>query len=141
MNTYDPNFIPKKSFALVGQKAVILNSENKILLLQRSEKSGSGGKWSLPGGALEYGEEPFEAVRREISEEISLTVSQLKLFHVKSYTNEDDFVVIIGYTCVANSEDITLNWEHDSYQWLTKEDALKLDLTNDGRTFIECFKE
>ena len=140
MSTYDPNFVPKKSYALVGQKAVITNSENKILLLQRSERSGLGGKWSLPGGALEYEENPYEAIQREIDEETQLVVKDIKPFHVKSYLNkEGDFVVIIGYSCKRELGEITLNWEHDNFRWLTRKDALLLDLTDDGRTFVENF--
>ena len=141
MSTYDPSYIPKKTYALVGQKAIISNSENKILVLQRSERSGLGGKWSLPGGALEHQEEPFEAIQREINEETQLAVKDLKPFHIKSnLNNEGDFVVIIGYSCKKESGEVELNWEHDNFIWLTKEDALLLDLTDDGRTFIESFE-
>lgn len=140
MNTYDPNFIRKKSFALVGQKAIIVNSENKILLLQRSDKSSLGGKWSLPGGALEEGENPYEAIQREIDEETELKVTDIKPFHIKSSQNKDkDFVVIVGYICKIVSEKITLNWEHTDFKWLTKEEALKMELTNDAKTFLEEF--
>lgn len=140
MNTYNPNFTPKKSFAIVGQKAIILNPQKEILVLQRSEKSGAGGKWSLPGGALEYDENPYEAIQREIDEETQLTVSDIRPFHIKSYLNKDeDFVVIVGYVCKAMSEKVELNWEHDDFKWLSKEEALGLDLTEDGKTFIENF--
>jgi 8-oxo-dGTP pyrophosphatase MutT (NUDIX family) len=140
MNTYDPNYIPKKSFAIVGQKALVINPKNQILLLQRSEKSGLGGKWSLPGGALEHNEEPFGAMKREIDEETQLVVKDLKPFHVKSYLDEDgNFVVIIGYECKTDSEIVQLNWEHDDFRWLTKQEALMLDLTPDGKTFIDFF--
>jgi 8-oxo-dGTP pyrophosphatase MutT (NUDIX family) len=78
---------------------------------------------------------------REIDEETTLTVSQIKPFYVKSYKEKSDFVVIIGYVCIASTENVKLNWEHDTYKWLTKEEALKLELTNDGRTFIERFSK
>jgi 8-oxo-dGTP diphosphatase len=139
MNDYDPNFVPKKSYALIGQKAIVVNKKGEILILQRSEKSGAGGKWSLPGGALEYGEDPIEAIKREIEEETNLTVTNIRPFHLKSYTEKDDFVVIIGYVCEAESEKVQLNWEHDNFKWLTKEEVLVLDLTIDGRTFVEHF--
>lgn len=141
MSDYDPNFILQKAYALVGQKAVIVNSEKKILVLQRSVKSGGVGKWSLPGGALEKGEEALESLKREINEEISLQVLTIKPFTVRSYiTEENDFVVIIGYECQTTTGKLVLNWEHTAYQYLTKEEALKLNLTDDGRFFIEHFE-
>lgn len=139
MYNYDPNYIPKKSFALVGQKAIVLDSDKKILVIQRSEKSG-GGKWSLPGGALEYKEEPYAAIQREINEETQLRVTSVKPFHLKSSLNKKrEYVVIIGYVCKTNSKDVQLNWEHDDFNWLNKKEALKLDLTSDGKIFIERF--
>lgn len=137
---YDPNYIPKKSFALVGQKAIITNPDNKILVLQRSNESGSGSKWSLPGGALEHGESPTEAIKREIKEETTLLVKDVTPFHTISYLNSDgDFVVIVGYSCVIKSGEVNLNWEHNTFKWLYIKDALALDLTEDGKTLINEF--
>jgi 8-oxo-dGTP diphosphatase len=124
----------------VGQKAIVLNPENKILVPQRSEKSGLAGKWSFPGGALEQGEDPLVSIQREIIEETQLIVNELKPFHVKSYLSDDgDFVVIIGYVCVLQTGKVVLNWEHDDFKWLSKKEVLEMNLTNDGRTFIESF--
>lgn len=138
MADYNPNYIPQKVYALIGQKAIIVNRKNQILTLQRSEKLGAGGKWSLPGGALEI-EDPREGIEREIQEEVQLKVSGLKPFCLKSRTENEDFVVIIGYICRARSKAVKLNWEHDNYKWLTKDEALLLDLTPDGRFVVEQF--
>ena len=140
MNNYDPNYVPHKSFALVGQKAIIVNSENKILVLRRSDKVDDTGKWSLAGGAIGHGEEPVASILREVSEETDVHVSEPRPFYTHSFVNkENDFVVIIGYWCRANTDQVRLNWEHSEYKWLTKTDALGLDLTPNGRTFIENF--
>ncbi len=140
MSDYDPNFIPTKTFHLVGQKAVVHDSGGKILVLQRSSKSGSGGKWSLPGGALEN-EDAIQGILREIKEETALSITRANPYAVRSYSNEDEeHIVMIGYLCESDSEDVQLNWEHDAYQWLSKEGALELDLTEDGRFFIQELK-
>lgn len=139
MNTYDPNYIPKKTYALIGQKAIIVNEENKILVLERSDKTGGPNVWSLPGGALEDKEDPVEGIKREIKEETGLEISEIKPFSTRSYTHKEDFIVIIGYECHISHQPITLNWEHASYKWLTKEEALELNLSPDGRFFIEAF--
>ncbi|MBP9819117.1 NUDIX domain-containing protein [Candidatus Woesebacteria bacterium] len=137
MNDYDPNFKPVKSYFIVGQKAIIRNESGYMLLLQRSEKSGAGGKWSLPGGALENGESHFSGIEREITEETSLQVEKLRPFTLRSYKNGEDSVIIVGYECVAKTTEVTLNWEHTEYEWISKEDALKKDLTDDARFLIE----
>lgn len=138
MTDYDPNFVHKKVYFIVGCKAVVLNEEGKILVLRRTDKSGLGGKWSLPGGAIEENENPFEAIRREIDEETKITVSNLQVFHTKtSKNNSGDNVIIIGFICKNDSGSIVLNWEHDQFQWLNKKEALSLKLTPDGRVFLE----
>ncbi|MBT6755762.1 MAG: NUDIX hydrolase [Candidatus Pacebacteria bacterium] len=136
MSNYDPNFKPVKQYAIVGQKVVISNSEGKILLLQRSNKSGAGGKWSIAGGGLDKGEKSEDGILREIKEEIQITVSDLRPFFVKSYMNNDDFIVIIGYEAKYKSGEVALNWEHDDYQWVSKKEALAMDLTPDARDLI-----
>jgi mutator protein MutT len=53
-----------------GVDAIIRNERGEILLMQRSD----GGTWDLPGGAVEPGETPSEALRREVQEETGLDV-------------------------------------------------------------------
>lgn len=140
MSDYDPNYIPHKSYVIVGQKAVVQNAAGKILVLQRSVKSGAGGKWSLPGGALEVDEQPYESIRREIEEETSLQVHDIRPFFVLSYQNsEGDKVVMLGYQAATESDNVQLNWEHDAFRWVDHDEALELDLTADGRSFLERF--
>lgn len=139
MSDYDPNFVPKKNYLMVGQKAIVLNNQGKILMLKRSNKTSSSGKWSLPGGGIDRGEDPTRSIEREIREETGLTVSELKPFKLRTYFSKDDFILIAGYVCKAENSKVRLNWEHDDYQWLTKADALKLELTGDARYFVKRF--
>ena len=63
--------------------AVILNEENKILLVKLTYQRFH--PWGLPGGSLEYGETPDVAVIREVREETSLEVVVERLLLVKSW--------------------------------------------------------
>lgn len=56
----------------VSVKAIIKNSEGRILLLR--EKDGS---WDLPGGGLEHGEDPIQTLTREITEETGMKVVRI----------------------------------------------------------------
>jgi len=142
MNDYDPNYIATKTYMLVGQKAIIFNKDGQFLILQRSEKAGDAGKWSFAGGALEEKEKPVEGILREIKEETQLDVEKLKPFTVFSYTNkDDDSVVMICYTCIAKNPDVIINWEHDDYKWVTKDEALKMDMGEHARRLIEKLDE
>jgi 8-oxo-dGTP pyrophosphatase MutT (NUDIX family) len=94
--------------------------------------------WALPGGALEK-ENPLEGMKREIQEETGLMNLALRPFSTTSHILDEDFVVMIGYSGKTNGKEIQLNWEHDAFIWLTVEEALKMQLTQDALFFIEEF--
>ena len=67
----------------VGCGVLIENEKGEVLLQKRSDT----GDWCVPGGALEPGETYIEAATRELSEEVGIKVSDLKLFGL--YSGED----------------------------------------------------
>ena len=67
----------------VGCGVLIENEKGEVLLQKRSDT----GDWYVPGGALEPGETYIEAATRELSEEVGIKVSDLKLFGL--YSGED----------------------------------------------------
>lgn len=107
-------------------------------MLKRS-KLGGGEGWSFPGGGLDEGEDALASIRREIREETGLDADDLRVFHVfVSAVRKDDLV--IGYTGRAAGE-VTLNWEHDEYRWMTPAEALDLHLTIHAREHVRRFIE
>lgn len=63
----------------------ILIEAGKILLIKKS-RGPHKGKWDLPGGTIEFGEEPYEALIREFHEETGLTDLQGNIKTATSYT-------------------------------------------------------
>jgi mutator protein MutT len=64
--------IPERSFTVVA--AVIRDHQGRILLTRRREGSHMGGLWEFPGGKVEDGESPTQALIRELDEELDLRV-------------------------------------------------------------------
>lgn len=137
-NDYNPNHVGEKVHAQVGVKTIIFGLDNRFLLLKRSDKmKRQGGKWSLPGGVVEQFENPKDAVVREIREETELEVANVRPFETTGHEYQGDFVIVIGYTCDTKNSTIVLNWEHSEYAWVTRDEALAMDLTGLVRSFIE----
>jgi 8-oxo-dGTP diphosphatase len=61
-------------------RAVIKNSEAQVLLIKKHENQKiAGGQWLLPGGAIEFGESPEQALQRELKEEINFIATDFFL--------------------------------------------------------------
>lgn len=82
-----PGFVRSKIVRITQAKftvsaaAVILNPNNEVLLLNHVLRPNSG--WGLPGGFLDSGEQPDEAIRREIREETGIEMDSLRMLRVR----------------------------------------------------------
>lgn len=100
----------------VNQSAVILNPERQALILRQ------GGKWMLPGGRMEEGENPREGLKREIYEETGikdLIVDDVVDIGI-SDTGNTYYIVYSGH--LDATADIQLSTEHDLYAWVSIKD-------------------
>ena len=83
-----------------------------ILLLKRSQTDEwMPGKWCLPGGKVDSGETPLQAVIRETKEETNLIISSPILFDI----DEGKYHY---FYCKYFKGDIKLSFEHDDFCWV-----------------------
>lgn len=113
----------------VQAKVILLNEQQQVLLLKRSQYSDRrAGEWELVGGGVEIGESPEKAASREILEETGLTVpiTTQDLVFAQTRVLKDSEVNVIWLTYVAHSSDdtVTLSEEHTDYRWVSIESAL-----------------
>lgn len=120
----------------------IIRRDGKTLLLRRaSGRPTILGKYELPGGKLEYGEQPEDALARNLLEETSLTIQTAQLFDVLTYIDHDDrdmqYVFILYLVSVgAGGEKITLSQNYDHYIWKEMSNIQQSDLTESAKLLL-----
>lgn len=80
--------------------AVVVDSDGRLLLVLRANDPGRG-KWSVPGGRVEPGEDDETAVRREADEETGLTVTVDRLVGVVERPAPQGIYEIYDYLCTT----------------------------------------
>ena len=78
-----------------GAGIILLNSENKVLLILRDNKTSIPypNMWDVPGGQIEEGETPDEAIRREMMEELGIKdLGKIELFNIYRSDNLTDYL-------------------------------------------------
>lgn len=118
----------------VGQKALIFNDENKILLLKLNNKRFSdldpnNEFWDFPGGRVQHDEFSQSALLRELDEEISVTPVSTKLIYCciakgTKYINNTPVRLFINfYLCKINNYLIKIDNETESFHWVSPNDV------------------
>lgn len=84
--------------------AAVIIKEGKILIAQRLPDSRfEPNKWEFPGGKVDFGEHPEEALKRELQEELGIDIEVGALYHLASHVyfrkGLDRHVVILFYLC------------------------------------------
>jgi ADP-ribose pyrophosphatase YjhB (NUDIX family) len=93
-------------------------STKRYLLLRRTNTKQKN-VWGLVGGTNENSETPWEALKREIKEEIGQIPDIKKTIPLETFISTDQKFFFHTYLCVIDNEFIPiLNDEHDGYAWV-----------------------
>ena len=100
----------------VNVVAAIIKQEGKILGTQRGYGDFAGG-WEFPGGKIEQGETPEEAIIREIHEELEARIMVDSLVTVVDYDYDTFHLHMHCFLCHVASGQLELH-EHMAARWL-----------------------
>ena len=119
--------------------AIIHDEEGRIFATQRGYGPMKDG-WEFPGGKMEAGETPEEALKREIWEELDTRIEVEQLFKTIDYDYPDFHLTMHCYICKVESGKLTLK-EHEAARWLTKEQLSSIDWLPADRSIISRLTE
>ena len=118
----------EKKFYVAVKALVFLNE--RFLLIKRSGKTrGDYYFWEFPGGRLEFGESPENALIREVSEETGLIVTPISPISTWSFLRDENTEVVgVTFLCETNTGIVNLSNEHDEYVWITYNELKKYNV-------------
>ena len=99
--------------------AAIIIKDNKIFATQRGYGEFKDG-WEFPGGKVEQGEAPENAIVREIKEELDTTIEVKEYFDTVEYDYPNFHLSMKCYICTVLSGKLEL-LEHEAAKWLDKD--------------------
>jgi 8-oxo-dGTP diphosphatase len=105
--------------------AGLIIEEGKILITQRKKDSPHGLLWEFPGGKVREGEEPREALRREMREELDAEVEVGMIFDAVFYSYPEYPILLLVYRCRVEKGPLKPIGCHD-LRWVTLGEMEKL---------------
>ena len=118
--------------------AWLRDNRNRILLCRRDEHKVRGGLWEFPGGKLEDGETPGEAVLRELNEELGLSGTEGPEMARTVYPYPEITIELILMDVSHPRGEMSLT-DHSEIRWCFRDEIEHLDLAPADRELLKAF--
>ena len=123
-----PNWVPVVT--------AVLRQQDQVLIGLRPEGKNLAGQWEFPGGKLEIGETPEEALRRELKEELDIEaeIGQIQLAGTHSY---GDTGILLLFFEVRYWVGEPKTKHHTELRWVHPEEIINLDIPEANRKLLD----
>jgi ADP-ribose pyrophosphatase YjhB (NUDIX family) len=115
----------------VTTQAFVEDAAGRLLVLRRAHEP-QAGAWDLPGGFIESGEHPEDALRREIREETGLEVEMLELLGANTSDYGGRPTVDVAYRCRVTGGELALSEEKSEAAWLALDEVPELAFASEN---------
>jgi 8-oxo-dGTP diphosphatase len=119
--------------------------DNTVLMVKRHEPEVEGAhlRWEFPGGKVDFGETPEQAIIREIKEETGV-IARVKRLLPRTFTTNWDYpwgiqhTLLFGFECEFVSEEKRQKDHHvENVEWVRIDEVLKRDNLPGAKEFLE----
>ena len=105
--------------------AAIIQKENQYFATQRGYGEFDG-MWEFPGGKIEPGESPEDALKREIQEELGIDIGVKEFLCTTEYDYPSFHLTMHCYICCIKEGEVELR-EHKAARWLRSEELGRVE--------------
>lgn len=123
----------------IAVRAIIRKDEKTLLLRRAAGRPSILGKYELPGGKLDYGEQPEDALGRYLKDDANLIIHTAQLFDVLTYIDHDDRdiqYVFILYLVSVSPANIELSKNYDHFLWKKVQNIQQDELTESAKLLL-----
>lgn len=116
--------------------------DDKVLLIRRSQKeSFLAGFYEMPGGKVDFGEEPATAIAREFFEETQIGVEAVRPYKVFTYITNDNSLqtveIVYLVKTASDNREVILSNAHDKFVWLEHQQLAEIELSAEMKDNIK----
>jgi 8-oxo-dGTP diphosphatase len=116
--------------------AAVVTHAGKVLIGQRKRNDWHGGKWEFPGGKIEPGEAPEQALARELREELGIEADIGEFLQRYQFSYNDRPPVDLIFYSVTQFTGVPVNYEFEQIVWEEAHRLPDYDFLEGDRDFI-----
>lgn len=119
--------------------AGLMIRDGRLLIARRPDGKHMAGKWEFPGGKIERGETPEEALERELSEELGVTAEVGRVYHAVAHSYAEKDVLLLAYRCrLLSGEPKAI--EEAEVRWIEEDDLTAFEWAEADIPIVERLK-
>lgn len=118
--------------------AAIIEREGRILICQRTAQQSHALKWEFPGGKVEPGESPTQALARELHEELGITGARGQEITRYEYTYPGKNPVLLIFLHVEQFQGEPANLIFQDMRWEPRHRLASFDFLEGDRDFVRA---
>lgn len=131
---------------IISVRAIVKRGDKTLLLKRSSGRESILGMYELPGGRLEFGEQPEDSLRRHLYSEAGVSVQVMQLLDAVTYVDRDDrhvqYTIILYLVSIGSlNVDVSSSKKYNHYDWIRLSDPQRILVTDSTKLLMDIYKD